>query len=121
MLGMPFLISKDPLLLGAWTFALMSGNIFSIKRLSDSLIAMPESSCNLHRFSGGIRMLSGSSAIGRSPLPNLRRHRSKCCTDWPWPILMFLQRLKTVKIHKSGLFFIRSAVMWALEPLWVPI
>ena len=56
---------------GEWQFALMSVNMFT-KCLRDSLIVMLESFC----MDGGMCMLLGSSAIGRSAFPNLRRHLS---------------------------------------------
>ena len=77
-----------------------------------SLMAMPESSCISLRFSGGTWILSGSSAIGRSPFPNLRRHLSMCCRDWSWPILMFSLSSKIVKNLQRGRTFIDAAVMW---------
>ena len=99
----------------------MSGNVFAIKCLRDSLLAMPETSCILYRYSGNMRILSGSSAIGRSPFPNLRRHLPRCCRDWSWPILMSSLSSKTVKNIQRGIFFADAAVMWALELIGMTI
>ena len=54
MLVLPFCYPKVHCCSGALKFAVMLGNIFSTKCLMDSLIAMPESSCILYRFSGGM-------------------------------------------------------------------
>ena len=86
----------------------------------DSLVAMPKSSCILYGFSGGMLILSGSSAIGRSPFPNLRRH------------FRVLQGLVLANSHvftvfedsehsPIGLSFIDAAVMGVLKPLWMPM
>ena len=121
MLYCPFCYPQIHCFSGAWKFPLMSGNIFSANSLSDSLIAMLVSSCILYGYSGEMRILSGSSSIGRSPFPNLRRHLSKCCWDWSWLILMFSLSSMTVKNLQRGLFIIDAAVMWALDPLGMTI
>ena len=84
-------------------------------------MALPESSCILYILYGRMCILSGSSAIGMSPFPDLSGHLSKCCRDWSWPILMFSLCTKTVKNLQRGLFFIDAAVMWAPEPLGMTI
>ena len=64
-------------------------------------------------------MLSGNSAIGRSPFSNLRRHLLMCCRDRTWSILMFSLSSMTVKNFQSGLLSIDTAVMWPLKPHWI--
>ena len=75
----------------------------------------------LYRYSSEMSILSGCSAIWRSPFPKLKRCLSKCCRNWSWPIPTFSLSSKTVKNLQSGLFFIDAAVMWPLEPLWMTI
>ena len=101
---------------GAWKLAFMSGNIFSMECLRDSVIALPETTCISCRFSGGCEYCQAALLLVGLHF-QIETTPVKVLLGFALANCHVFTELKTMKILQGGHFLLDATVMWILEPL----
>ena len=117
MLLLPYLRSKDPLLI--WSMeACIDAGIYFLNKVSRGFHDTAEIILyfvwifwwDMNTVKQFLYLEVSISQFEKTPV--------KYCWHWYWRILMFSLSLKSVKILHLGLFSIHALMMLALEPLW---